>query len=341
MFKELFASILLSTSFGTPVLKHHTPLRANESYQLHGTYVFRDNFEEMYDYFYETYPNGTYLFSQDFSAIGGSNYYRNLFSYNSNFYYGGFDSFTLGIRKDTSILEVKMYYDMDDNGVSSIIDIDYQDAGGILELTDLYLGADNQNTINYHAIYINNYLRVSKQDFDIFNVFYTSNGNFYNTAYNGYYTFVNNWSNSFYWTVPVTTVVDNNMHDMLTRDTTGGGNNGLIAYSTYYQDTNAQYSTLIYDGENHTYPIRNRTIYLSGLMPNWLFNKFRACGTFGFVPQPVESYTFGEFFFSIIDAPVYYLWSLFNIDLFGLNLFIAFCSMITLCIIVVVIRKVL
>lgn len=341
MFKTLIATCLLTFSCSSGSLKRTNVNRANEKiYSLHGAYVLRDSFEQHYHDFIYKYGNGTYTFSQEFATIE-NNYYKCLFYYNNNYYYGSFDSFTLEVGVyNNSELDVNVDMDMDDNGTSVYIQVPDVDMYDVLTLEDWLTYSTNTNSVKYHILYINNYLRVNEQDFDIFNIFYTGLGNEYNTFYDGYYTFVNNWSNSFYWNAQITTICDNQMHDLLGRE---GDGNGLKAYSTYFEGNN--YDTIIYEGgSNNTggyYKIKDRTIYLSGMLPNWLYDKFDTAGTFGYIPKPVESYTFSEFFFSVMDAPIYYLWSLFNFELFGMNLFIALTSMITLCIVIIVIRKIL
>lgn len=335
MLGSLLASILLATSFGTPLLKHNPNKVSGDTYSLHGAYVLRDNFAPYYTEFIDKYEDNYYSFSQNFTT-GENNYYRCLFYYNSNYYYGGFDTFTLALDVHNNDCDITINLDMDDNGTGSTIivpDADKEDAD---TLVSLFNYATNNNSVKYHILYINNYIRITQQDYDIFNVFYTASGNEYNTYYNGYYTFVNNWTNTFYWSVPMTFIADNNMYNVLTRL---GDTNGLRAYSDAYMENNTYPHLDVYDSSG--YHLKDRTVYIGGMIPNWLYDKMSIVGTWGYVPKPVEEYTFGEFLFSIMDAPVYYLYSLFNVEIFGMNLFIAFSSLITLCIVVFVIKKII
>ena len=76
------------------------------------------------------------------------------------------------------------------------------------------------------------------------------------------------------------------------------------------------------------------------MFSNSIYNMLGTKGTFSYVqPQLPSDFSFRDFFFGIADTPLYYAWSLLNWDLFGLNLFVDFCGLCTLALIVFVIKK--
>ena len=75
------------------------------------------------------------------------------------------------------------------------------------------------------------------------------------------------------------------------------------------------------------------------MIPRTMHNTLLNYGVFQFVPSDVHNYTFGELIFNIMDAPIYFLKSLFSFQLFGETFYVAFMSVLTIMLICFVVRK--
>lgn len=70
------------------------------------------------------------------------------------------------------------------------------------------------------------------------------------------------------------------------------------------------------------------------------YNRWQSYGVFGYVPQvqPGE-YEFDDLFFSLVDTPIYFVYSIFNWKLFGANLFIAFTGLVSFALVLILFRR--
>lgn len=94
--------------------------------------------------------------------------------------------------------------------------------------------------------------------------------------------------------------------------------------------------------QNNKWQISNRNIYISNVMiPKSTYQKMESIGIFAYVQPQTEQYSFSEFFFSIMDAPLYYIQSMFSWELFGVEVYVAFISMLTIVVILTIVKKVI
>lgn len=338
MFKTLFATLMLSTSFGTPLIKT-TPQKANRDYYIvYGAYTLNDtfNFDNFDEYYYiefdssyniECYIAGTGRFGNDYLCDCVVNYmYLSWGSAGAEFTCNWSTNYGTGTGGTYDFA-----YAVDE----SDFDIDYLASYGLDGRTfpsdyDFPRWKSSQFLIQNFVIYFDNSVVLSPSQYKMFSAFFNGVGNRYTSYYNGWYHYN---MGAFYQTTKVyymqygLYIVDN----ILSR--------GVIHEEDYGAYGNVTNGIDFYD--NGSYPNRLGNMQINAMLPHFVRQTMENEGVFAYVQPPVEDYSFAEFFFSIIDAPLYYLTSMFNVEIFGLNMFMAFTSMITLAIIVIVLKKVI
>lgn len=99
-----------------------------------------------------------------------------------------------------------------------------------------------------------------------------------------------------------------------------------------------------YKIKSYNYPFASDSVtqplfYFSG---SWCttrdFSVLGSVGIFGYVPSVTQS-DFKDLLYTIADTPLYFLTSLFNFEMFGVNMFVALTSLLTLVVVIVLIRK--
>lgn len=334
MFKTLLATLMLSTSFGTPLIKT-TPKMANTGYYtLSGAYTFNDNFDfssidEPYNLYFDSsfeitvYIGGTGRYGVDYVCdctvdeliINVTNYYVE-FSLNWTTLYG------TGSGGPYNII-----YTLPRNNAFTIDDFgNYYEGETFPTEYDFPQWKNNTFYIRNFMLYFKQNVVLDNQAYRVFSHLFNNYGNKYTYSYNGWYHYRND---NFYQTNRVY-YMSNTL--FITENT--------ISKSVQHEEELGQYGREFTFYDNGNYPQRLGNIQVSAMLPNFVRETMEIEGVFAFVQAPIEQYTFAEFFFSIMDAPLYYLSSLFNIEVFGLSLFWAFTSMITFAIIIIVIKKV-
>lgn len=168
----------------------------------------------------------------------------------------------------------------------------------------------------------------------IINALYNHTGNAFVTTYDGYYNTMNRPLTTF--NVMGMLVIDNNIYVNLTNNNIGQTEDSYWYQSTYHDYTNNLWQVKVFTEKTNL-----TNLYFSNtMMTIESYQRLQQYGTFAYVQPAVQDYTFGEFFFSIMDAPIYYLTSLFSFELFGVNLYVALASLVTMAILIIVIKKV-
>lgn len=317
MIKTLLATIIVTLSCsGTSSLKVATPKRANVIQEISGFYCLKDTLGSMdLQSFYfgdTTSPFRYYVYSYD----------ENLFIPMNNM--------TISQQVVSNVWYL------------NIVNSNYDESNGTLN--DQYIVTVNSHDLSAQGnkaknfyIYVSTPYTVNSQtgNYGRFMEFFTNYCNVYMTSYTGWYSF----------------------NDVLGDDYQLLGNfsanNTLYGYLDYVGNTN-----ILFQNPERFYPDRpqgvsyylykdgswqnqNKNVYMQVTMfPKYVYDNMTNHGVFAFIPYDIQVNSFQDFFFSIMDSPVYYLYSLFNFNLFGMNLFFAFCGLITLCIVVIVIKKV-
>ena len=327
MFKALITTCLLTFSSCTGIgndyqYKEH---RNNAvSYGgLYGAYVLRDDFtDKLNSYISSHQGQGWYSFEITFTEYDKQ--IDGLFSNGGNLDIGYLQLLRIGVGAYTNLNNSEIDFFMEINKSDTIytdITIDEEDANNYNTLNK-WINSNvgtNQDSVKYHTLYFNGNINLVGQSYELFDIFYTSTGNAYNTYYNGYYHCTNSITWSYYSTFQCQIIVDN------------------VLYTYMSFEPNSWYAIYDYD-EQITVPIyyngwkvKDMNVFLNGMIPNSIYNMLGTKGTFSYVqPQPPSDFSFQDFFFGIADTPLYYAWSLLNWDLFGLNLFVAFCALCTL-----------
>lgn len=187
------------------------------------------------------------------------------------------------------------------------------------------------------SIYFPNYVFLNGDYLKVFNSVFTTEGNRFNTYYNGYYSITNTSYNAF-WQLYGSICVNNNLYDYM--------------YYTHYQ--NAPYSVsvcqlvtsnnadymYIYNNSFVEHRYTSPNILISGtLIPNAYYQRMSYMGVFSYRYE-TDNVEFGDVITSVIDAPIYMLSQLFNFELFGVQFYIAFMSIVTVVLICFVVKKI-
>lgn len=173
-------------------------------------------------------------------------------------------------------------------------------------------------------------------DIEIFNSLFTKEGNRYVRAYNGYYHFNNgNWHNNneydFYYSYGAYFMFQSYIFNTLSY------NSDMVQFVYLSKDNTVQSYVRPYDHGTYT-DVGN--VIVNGLLPQRVRQWMNSNGVFQYV-QPDNDSTWYEMILATMDAPIYYLKQLLGFELFGMNLFIAFSSLLTLVIIIAIIKKVI
>lgn len=341
MLKEIIATFLLSGSIGAKSLSVTVPVHtykesavANNTLTLYGNYNFRNVIGDVtsfddgnYEIVFETIDTSgaqnkelvpihrsesTLIYYCDKITIFKSDYYIDItfHVYNHAYASGVGWSYELESGQDISLSS------------SSVFDL-------IFEIRQQYLIHDD---LAY-----------------IFDALFTTYDNVYTRSYTGYYNFRNGLNNIPSYFVTFGYMMFNqssyslmfNYGDGIHTDTK------YAIYLSYYQLIDLEGNGYQgYSIESFALPFNSNSvissnIYMTGVkMTNTTYNRLSSVGVFGYVrDSSYDNVTFKDFFFSLVDTPVYFASSLLSFELFGVNLFIALTGLLTLCCILLLIKK--
>lgn len=314
MFKTLVATTLIVLSTGGYVAQ---PRNLTNVYTLNGAYCLKDTI---------TFDND--LFDSSFT----SNFY-NIDNYDNVRVFGYYEYLP------SSRIQQGVYMTLENLSIgwdSGYIDLFISTESPNNPYTSFYgtyhSGYELSNGYTYEKkmiIYFDNPLYVGADIFTLFTSLFTGFGNSYCTYYEGYFTY--NVPLALYecnYQVYGSMLSNGNVYNFLQ------GTNTSV--QTSLTTPNANFHNMVIDNNK---VVNQPFIYISGtLISNFAYSCMSGSGVFNYVYEPVQ-YTFGEMIFSIIDAPIYMLSQFFNFELFGIQLYVAFCSILTLIIILCLVRK--
>lgn len=325
MFKTLISTFLLCSAVGTGAIKVN-PNKSSTLHTLNGTYVFRDNFDyeviEDFDNYEIDDTTGSYQFS--FSDLSNRPYCLYYYYVNGGYQY---------------------QYDWVDNinvTVNGVVNIAV--AFGRSETTQNYsfdwdesLAYDSPMWIREFQIFFNVEFSMSEDSYQLFNAIFTNSGNAYNHFYNGYYTFTtSNVSSKQPFVVLGNNLYDNRLGFLLTHDRLSLSD----VYVFSFTGVTAESSTQSYLIQNNQLVGKNFVLLSNCLLNDNMKSRMLSCGVFSYVYDSTN-YDFEDLMVSIADTPVHFLRSLFSFKLFGIELYIAFASVLTLVLIALVIKKII
>lgn len=329
MIKEIFASVLLACNFGTPILK--TPYKANNEGKVSNLYNLRDELDYSYfDDFTEVYPI-TLLIDKTYNETTENRRYTNpCWIDNKVMYFYQLDA-DYSISGHALNMTLYFYNDEDTDYTISYEDYFWYDESDATALQDLpqylqELVIDIREPMYLSGIYYAYWYSI-----------FTHSDNEFVTSYTGYYTFSNTRTAIDYRTVMLGSIMmfSSNVYGLYGEQQTGNNTNRIkyLTYNSAYDKYGTGTRILPMTTENQWYISASK-------MPKSSYLRWSSYGTFGYVPQTTpDSYSFKDLFFSFADTPIYFIYSLFNWQLFGANLFIAFIGLTSFALLLVLFRR--
>lgn len=307
MIKEIFASVLLVTSIGTPIISKDN---SASSTSLYGGYCLREYFNQMPSVTTAEYTIYNYQSYTD-NAPDIKQYIVN--EYDNTYFWSTTRTFTL---------ETYIYNNVQHFGIY-LSDSEYVIESGWIFGTDL---SDLDTDLNNLIIYFTERFYLEKNAYNLFMCMFTQEGNAEVVNYNGYYSFLNNLNG-----------VNENwyLYGHIT------ANNNLYNYICYIEgdswaNLNGEYQEDIVDNYKL---IGSRLVLMNNvLIPKAMQQMMLNTGAFTYVYEPVQ-YTFADMIFNVVDAPIYMLSQLFSFKLFGVELYVAFTGVLTLLLMMFLVRK--
>ena len=299
-----------------------------------GMYVLNDNTLSFNDIYMGVYnaPNNSILNYADVSSsymlyyavfpsrildvsityTGRTNYSANDDSYTYNFYVNADLTLTFADPQDDYNYDIML---VSSNEVMGYNISDFTTA--IAKRTCVYFT---------DSVYLNGFWKY------VLNTFFSKVPNRYWTSYTGWYTFNNVINNN--TGVFVGSIMANNT---LYNGLAWSGGNYVVADLTSVS-TNYIYKDLYTNG---SWFLDSRRVYLSGvLIPLDVYSQMSANGIFDFIPS-VERYDLTELIFAVVDSPIKMLTDLFNVELLGVQFYVAFMGIVSIVLICFILRKII
>lgn len=318
MIKELVATLLLSGSIG--VKAPIQPKRVNEDYfVINGVYNFCETF--------------------DFTKLGYDDYEVNIVFEDVNDL-----AYTTPITFNNDYASDNFYLAGIQIHAYDIIDVDvtfYYYDSYLTQYTEeitIERGDDFQDFgIKALMFYCHRTIILHDDDAIIFSNIFTTEDNSLVTSYTGYYSFFSSQTTANHFFVYGSCLFNNEMYYGFT-------SHGVESTSVkfFYYDVNELYYTtrdyvLPLNGGN----ITNRNILCTNCkMSVQSKDHLSNIGLFSYVRDTSYDNTdFKDLMFSVMDSPIYMLSRLLGFELFGVNLYIALASLLTIVALLVLIRK--
>lgn len=350
MFKTIIATCLLTFSCSSGSLKKiETPKNAliGNTYVLNSSYTLRDSFDyaTFLDNFVGKSLDGVPVFGHTlnivkrtygdiyvFGGISGNNFYETYL----------FDSLTISCTysKDTyndyNFINFDITLNLRDSTMfSSSFDLINDDVTNIATLKDVTAFYYFEDVFENLVISFDVEYYLTGDDLLLFDLFFSPNGNRYVQYYNGYYhygngTWYRNNLTPFNYKYGAYYMFQSYLFDSYSYSTS----NSVVSF---YSSNSSSYQFNVYN--NGTY-INSSNINITGLLPQVVRTNLSTVGSFRFVDDTPNS-TWYEMILSVMDAPIYYLKNLLGFELFGIELFVALASLLTLVLVLVVVKKVI
>lgn len=327
MIQNLFATLLFAGSVAnTPILM---PRKAMYN-KVTGTYNLVNSINNAYLTNYTEYKE-TYIWFDNTtfdSELQAPKYsvplrYDNKTYYLNNIYLEWYPN------NEYMSIEIVMY---DAYLVNETIEVLYYDSMNLEDIEDY----------TFAQIYFNvmDAILLSELQTNLFNSVFTREENLYTVNYTGYYAFNNSLTqfNQTSSNMLGTITIGQNMYNQITTVHNMPTSRDFIMARYYNAQTDGYDTKFLYAPFNN-YGTSNQW-YLSVKMTQNEYNRWQSYGVFGYVPQvqPGE-YEFDDLFFSLVDTPIYFVYSIFNWKLFGANLFIAFTGLVSFALVLILFRR--
>lgn len=327
MIKEIVATLLLSGSIGANTQRIESPRKLREDYNIYGVYNFKEHwsFGDIESYLgqstsivFETQGQGT-----DESPLWS--YCCPLSLNDSNYQQLYLKSIDIVTFNDYSVDIDFNCYDLFLNDFNESITIEQGD--DFLDFSCKAMMFSCRQNILLHGF-----------SSIIFDWLFTTEDNSLLTTYTGYYSFITTTT-----TLPSrfcafgSLVFNNNMSIGFTNY---GINLNSVAFYQFDAQIN-QYINKTYSLPFDTSVVSTKNILCNGLkMSIGTKNLLSDVGIFSYVRDSAYDNTdFKDLMFSVMDSPIYMLSRLLGFELFGVNLYIALASLLTIVALLVLIRK--
>lgn len=196
-------------------------------------------------------------------------------------------------------------------------------------------------------IYIQQTPTLSIRGNQFFNIFFTHDDNAYVTSYSGYYNFTNTSTINSPFNVFGGFTFNNSLYFGLTNSLYGVFNDSFRCAHWGYPDdwtSNGVVNGFYY--ESYDLPISSSQVVNSNFqfnnvkLSNDSYDLLSTVGTWQFVRDTsYDNADFYDLMFAIADTPIYFISRILSFELFGMNLFVALTGLLTVCAILVLIRK--
>lgn len=308
MLASIFASLLMSINVCGPVLKTPNIKKASAMSAVSGSYCLKDSWDTL-----------NFDLENDINeVVFSSAYYNTVDCY-------AYDEFETGYELVESISI--HYYAEDHNYHVNIVigdDIDCY----IFRNENLQ---DMSSYFQHLILYFDSTFYIPLSRSTLFFSLFTNYGNAYSEFYRGYYSFVpSEFNHQVTFEILGPMLVDSSLYDDLSVDAGVG-----VARNS----VNSGETVTIY--ENLQLKILDPNIYLDGvLIPTTFKIRMQRIGIFGYVrDNSYDNATFSDLLFSVMDTPIYFITRLLSFELFGVDMFVAFTGLLTICVLLFLIRK--
>lgn len=333
MFSQIIATGLLALSVGAP-----TRQNANvNSTLVSGAYNFQSNFDFQYLLSNIT-PNTS--FQVNFNAItySSDDTFAN-WDEQCVWYLGNGENFryveSIKCEFYTTGLQFYIYYYDDFNNLTrSSYAFVFNSSIDVLD--------DVSNTYRSSIFNFSKSFYLNGDSAILFNYLLTHDDNDYVSTYNGYYNFTPNIStfNNKVFAVFGSISFDNRLFYSMTD----------YEQNNTFRNLRLSFYDLNYDSfmdAGFSLPLSNNTgvtynnVYMTNCkISNADYVKLDFFGDFAYVRDTShDNDNFHDLLFGIMDSPIYFLSRLMSFELFGVNMFVAFTGLLTLCVVIVLIRK--
>ena len=336
MIKTLFATALLSFSVGSQSLDHQEATTPTNRITINGSYNFKDVIDDLtrihdgvYDIVFENYVDGV---SQNLQIVpihrsseASTIWYCDSIQFDKDDYH---IDVTFRVYNYAYAHGVVWSYSID--SLDDISNLSSSDFDLIFEVRQSYVLLDETALL--------------------FNALFTQEDNVYTTTYNGYYSFRNNISTMNYKFAVFGYYAFNqqtysfmfNYGDGVHTDTSSG------VYMSYYALFNDS-GTYYYEGfaiESYSFPLNTSSIKNSQILFNNVkmsktsYTRLSSYGVFAYVRDTTyDDADWQDLLFSVMDSPIYMINRLLSFEIFGLNLFVALAGLLTICALLVLIKR--
>lgn len=331
MIKCLIATALLSFSISAATQKADS-ISSFQGY-IQGTYNFNDsfNYDEFQSYLVDHeyyYFDETYLFDWIPQPAGQPQYtFAVPCSLNNQLYY---------------IHSINLFYESGDD-----VYVEFVIGDGTLSTPLSYeVIISNNVSLSGELSWTHDFMFVILEGFNlpneancVWDFFFTHNDNQYLTTYNGYYSFANYSSTNYTFTAFGSVLYKQNIYIGL----------GISpVYNSPYSDIRFVYNNVMvgtyeissFDVYSMPFPIGNNVLCNNLKMSLTSKSNLERIGVFAYVRDTsYDNADWQDLLFSVMDSPIYMINRLLSFEIFGLNLFVALAGLLTICALLILIKR--